>query len=139
MPLWEIFHTRDAFSAQDQQGIAESVTSIYSTFLPKFYVSVLFSEFAASNIYVGGEPTSDFVRIKIDHIARSLDTDEVKERFLNAATRVLAPYTTSRALRWELSVVETPRDLWTINGIVPPPSNSEAEKKWKLENRASAY
>ena len=31
------------------------------------------------------------------------------------------------------------RDLWLINGLVPPPPSSDAEKQWARENRAIPY
>jgi hypothetical protein len=52
----------------------------------------------------------------------------------------LEPHIQARPeLEWELHIAETPRDLWRINGIDPPPSNSEAEKTWKEQNKALPY
>jgi|GEM_PF-4155089 Putative oxalocrotonate tautomerase enzyme len=35
------------------------------------------------------------------------------------------------------TVDETPFDLWTIQGIRPPRAETEDEKRWIVENRAS--
>ena len=40
---------------------------------------------------------------------------------------------------WEYSVEETSRDLWKINGLVPPMPNSDAEKEWVRLNRAVPF
>jgi hypothetical protein len=54
--------------------------------------------------------------------------------------QTLEPHIQARPeLEWELHIAETPRDLWRINGIDPPPSNSEAEKTWKEQNKALPY
>lgn len=51
--------------------------------------------------------------------------------------QLLAPHIAAREdLDWEYHVVETPRDLWKIQGIVPPPSRSAEEKLWARENKA---
>ena len=39
---------------------------------------------------------------------------------------------------WEYFVNESPRDLWKINGMVPPLPGSEMEKKWAELNRPVA-
>jgi hypothetical protein len=36
-------------------------------------------------------------------------------------------------------VVETSRDLWKINGMVPPMPGSEAEQEWCVKNRAEGF
>lgn len=40
---------------------------------------------------------------------------------------------------WELHISETPRDLWRVQGIDPPPTDSEAEKSWKANNMPHKY
>lgn len=42
-------------------------------------------------------------------------------------------------LEWELHIYETPRDLWLIQGMEPPPSGSEAENSWKATNKPHPY
>jgi len=44
-----------------------------------------------------------------------------------------------RGYRWEIHIDETPFDFWTIQGMKPPPPDSEAEKRWVKEDRPSAY
>lgn len=139
MPLWQIFHSPDAFTAEEKQAIARQITDVYATILPRFYVNVFFQPLPKSSFFIGGEPVDDFVRVTVDHIARSFDSDELRKRFLAACTRIFTPYTTDRGLRWELNVDETPFELWTLNGLNPPPPNSPAERRWRTENRASAW
>jgi len=39
----------------------------------------------------------------------------------------------------EFRADETPRDLWMINGLIPPPHGSDAEQLWASENLAILY
>jgi len=138
MPLWKIYHPVGKFSASDKQAIAERITSIYRI-LPKFYVGVVFQEVPRDCLYIGGEPADDFVRIWVDHIARSFSDEEVRARFLDAVSQLLAPFIAERGLRWEVHVDETPFSLWTIQGLRPPLADSLAEERWIVENKATPY
>ena len=40
---------------------------------------------------------------------------------------------------WEISIDETPFDLWSLQGELAPPFESVAEKRWVKENKASSY
>jgi hypothetical protein len=44
-----------------------------------------------------------------------------------------------KGFRWEVHIDDTPIDYWTIEGLKPPAPESEAEKRWLLEDRASEY
>lgn len=139
MPMWKIYHPEQTFNAEEKQQIAQKVTAIYSNFLPKFYVNVFFEVLKPESCYIGGEERQDFVRVTIDHIARSIKSAEAQQQFLSACTQILTPYLEKHGLAWELHVNETSFELWTINGLKPPLPETEAEKKWRLENKPSAY
>lgn len=51
----------------------------------------------------------------------------------------IAPYVTDRGLSSEVQIAELPADLWTFDGLVPPPMESVAEKRWKADNKPSLY
>lgn len=138
MPLWKIYHPADAFSAEDKQALSRAITALYSR-LPKFYVGVVFQEVPKDSFYVGGEPADNFVRIWVDHIARTLPTAAAKAWWINACDEALAPYIRDRGFDWEFHIDETPFDLWSIQGLRPPPANSEAEARWIAENKATPY
>jgi phenylpyruvate tautomerase PptA (4-oxalocrotonate tautomerase family) len=138
MPLWKIYHPVGAYTDEDKQEFARCITSIYRQ-LPKFYVGVVFQEVAPNSFYLGGEQAGDFVRIWVDHIARTFPNEEIKVRFLEACDRLFAPFTSKRGLRWELHVDETDFNTWSIDGMRPPPPDSVAEQRWKTENRSSPY
>lgn len=77
MPLWKIYHPPGAFSVEEKQGLSQAITALYAR-LPKFYVGVVFQEVAPDSFFVGGEPATNFVRIWVDHIARTLPSAEAR-------------------------------------------------------------
>ena|SRR5579871_277702 len=138
MPLWKFYHPEGAFSAEDKKAIAERITGIYSM-LPQFYVGVVFQEVPKTSFFIGGEAADDFVRIWVDHIARQFGDDDRRAKFLAAVNQALGPFISDRGLRWEMHVDETPFNVWLIQGHRPPMPGSDAEKRWRAENRPSAY
>lgn len=140
MPLWHIHHPVGAYSARQKKEFATDITEFYVRFgLPRFYVVTLFHEVPESSFLVGGEPSATSVRIVVEHIARHVEDPDVRKRMSEALGRLVAPHTQDRGLYCEFHVEETPRDLWMIEGMVPPPSNSEAEQRWVRENRPTPY
>jgi phenylpyruvate tautomerase PptA (4-oxalocrotonate tautomerase family) len=140
MPLWHVYHPADAYSEQQKREFAEDATEFYARFgLPKFYVVMLFHEIPQASFLVGGEPSNETVRVVIEHIARHAEDPGLRERMGEALSRLLAPHTLDRGLHCEFHIDETPRDLWVIDGLRPPPTGSEAEKRWVRENRPVPY
>ncbi len=138
MPLWKIYHPEAAFSDDDKRAIAERLTGLYRD-LPPFYVGVVFEVVAKTSFYIGGQPADDFVRIAVDHIARQINDDDIRQQFLAAIGRLLAPYIADRGLRWEIHIDETPFNLWAIQGLRPPVPGTPAGEVWRLDNKPSAY
>ncbi|KAK5994179.1 hypothetical protein PT974_07622 [Cladobotryum mycophilum] len=145
MPLWVVYHPPGTFSDDEsKQAFSKSATSFYtSKGLPAFYVIVEFIQLNTNNTWIGGEkqdPNKPFVRIAIDHIARSMpDTDEYR---LNATARLeelLKPHIADKGWKYEYHIDETDRRLWRIDGYVPPPTGSEAEQLWFSKNHAVPY
>lgn len=140
MPLWQVYHPPAAYTAQDKQRFAADVTDFYvRAGLPQFYVVVLFHEIDGSSFFVGGQTSNTTVRVVIDHIARHADNPTVRRLTGEAVGRRLASHTTDRGLSCEFHIDETPRDMWMIDGLSPPPSHSEAEQLWIRENRPVPY
>src|SRR3546814_3312786 len=77
-----------------------------------------------------------FIRIWVDHIARTFQSDEMRVNFFTYVNKLLAPFIADRGFDWELHVDETPSDLWTIQGYFPPREGTEDEKRWMSENKA---
>jgi hypothetical protein len=71
MPLWRIFSHPDTFSLEQRAAIARDVTALYGL-LPAFYVNVIFINSSENDIWIGGKPKTNFVRIVIEQIARTL-------------------------------------------------------------------
>jgi phenylpyruvate tautomerase PptA (4-oxalocrotonate tautomerase family) len=140
MPLWIVYHPAGAYSEEEKRDFADRVASLYAARgLPRFYVVTLFHEVDRGSFYVGGEPVNDRVRIAIDHIARHYPDPASKDSARERIGAVIQPFAAGKGLRWEFHVDETPRDLWMIDGLVPPPTGSEAEQLWAKENRAIPY
>ncbi|AEO68740.1 uncharacterized protein THITE_41800 [Thermothielavioides terrestris NRRL 8126] len=126
MPLWQIFHPEGTFTtAESKQALAADITALYTGFgLPAFYVVVHFVEQPVRDTFVGGRnPTGrPFVRVVIAHIAVHQDGQAAQMRRTTAALdAVLRPHIADKGYDWEYHVDETPRGLWKINGIAPPP------------------
>lgn len=136
MPLWDFHSAPGHFTAEEKQHIAKSLTTIYTgAGIPAFYVRVRFTENEAINIYSGGERSDKIIMIQVWHLARTMETEERKTRFLNAVDRILTPLMEKKGLDWEYFVTESPRDLWKINGMYPPAAGSEEEKAWFEANQ----
>jgi len=139
MPLWKLYHTSDTLNDAHKAELAERITRDVYFRLPPFYVGVVFQEIKQSDFYIGGKPAQRFVRIWVDHIARSLPTPELRQNWLDRARNALSPLFKELDINWEMHVDETTRDLWLIQGLVPPMPDTEHEKKWKEENKPSPY
>lgn len=140
MPLWKIYHPVGAFTADEKKAMAERVTEVYASIpIPKFYVVLIFEEVAQNSCFVGGEPHQNFIRFKIDQIARTVPGPVLREWWVRTLDTVLAPFVKERGFDWEVSIDETPCDLWSLQGEPAPPFESVAEKRWVKDNRASPY
>ena len=140
MPVWYINHSPNVFSVDEKQHLAKSITNIYvSNGLPAFYVRVHFVEDAAGTAFIGGEIHPRFAGITIYHLARVFSSDEIKQRFHSRVNEVLSPVFEPKGMDWEYFITEASRDLWRINGLVPPAAGSEEEKEWVRANRAVKY
>jgi phenylpyruvate tautomerase PptA (4-oxalocrotonate tautomerase family) len=141
MPLWTIHHTPGIFSDEEKHQLAARITDHYERIgLPRFYVMTIFNETRPEDFYVGGDRTPVGARILIDHIARRSTDKESREQITRWIKRILHPHMEKHeGLHWEFHAGETSEDLWMINGLVPPPGGSEAEKAWATANVASPY
>src|SRR5262249_30865780 len=135
-PLWKVYHPVGAYSAEDKGALSKRITAVYSS-LPKFYVSVIFEEVPDESFYIGGEPTRQFIRIQMDHIARQLTSEAAKANFLARVEDAIAPFMKDRGYNWEFHIDETPFDLWVVQGMRPPRAGTEDEKRWIAENKPS--
>ncbi|KAK4033681.1 putative oxalocrotonate tautomerase [Parachaetomium inaequale] len=141
MPLWSIYHPPSTFTTPaSKQLLAADITSIYTRGgLPAFYVVVNFIPVPTTDTFIGGQnpsPDKPFIRFVADHIAIHLENDKARmQRVMGSIDAALGPHVKEKGYDWEVHVDETPRGLWVINGLVPPPFKSEAEKRWAELNR----
>ncbi|MFA7763258.1 tautomerase family protein [Streptomyces sp. NPDC048723] len=141
MPLWTVHHTPGIFSDAEKHQLASAIADHYEKVgLPRFYVVTLFQETRPEDFYIGGEPVPVGVRVVIDHIARRNPDQESRRRTARWIRQILQPHLERHAgLPWEFHVDETSADLWMINGLVPPPCGSDAERNWAAQNAATPY
>jgi phenylpyruvate tautomerase PptA (4-oxalocrotonate tautomerase family) len=140
MPLWKIHHPVGAYTDEDKGAFSEAITKVYEGVpIPRFYVVVIYEESPPRSIYVGGEPHDKFVRIQIDQMARTLPGPIIREWWTRHLDVVIAPWVGDRGYDWEFTITEPPADLWSLQGQIPPPFESHAEKRWIAENKASPY
>jgi phenylpyruvate tautomerase PptA (4-oxalocrotonate tautomerase family) len=137
MPLWTIYHPANAFTDAEKEELAGKITDIYGAVMPRFYVGIVFQAVEPANFYVGGKPSGRYVRLVLEHIARSFPNIELSRRFIDRVNKTLKPYIADRGLDWELHIDETPFDYWSINGYYPPHPDTVDEKRWREENRPS--
>jgi phenylpyruvate tautomerase PptA (4-oxalocrotonate tautomerase family) len=140
MPLWKIYHPVGAFTAEDKKKLAQEVTEVYASVpIPRFYVVMIFEEVAKDSCFVGGKLHNNFIRFKIDQIARTIPGPVLREWWIRTLDTVIAPFVKDRGYDWEVSIDETPCDLWSLQGELAPPFESVAEKRWVKENKATPY
>jgi phenylpyruvate tautomerase PptA (4-oxalocrotonate tautomerase family) len=140
MPLWNIDHPAGAFSDDDKAAISKGLADLYSQIpIPKFYVVTIFREAPKDSMYVGGVLNNNFIRFTVDHIARTLPGPVYRQWWMKTCDAIVAPYVKDKGFDWEISIDETPFDLWALQGELPPPFQSFAEKRWVEENKASPY
>lgn len=141
MPLWNIHHTPDTFTPAEKESLAAAITDQYAAIgLPRFYVVVLFHEVSPESFFIGGTVAPTAVRISIDHIARNASDSKSRKRIAEWVRTMVAPSLERYPdLQWEFHVDDTSEEMWMINGLVPPPAQSEAERSWAATNRSSTY
>jgi hypothetical protein len=61
--------------------------------------------------------------------------DNFPKQFSDYIDATIKPCIVDKGYDWEITVSDTPRDFWRLNGIAPPPWGSEAEKLWAKNGR----
>ncbi|KAF5866486.1 hypothetical protein ETB97_012040 [Aspergillus alliaceus] len=114
------------------------MTKVYTGVgLPAFYRHAHFIKLHPDSIYAGGVTPPALTTLSIFHIARSFDNQEIQDMFYKGSDDILRPILKPKGVEREIGVYEARRDLWRVNGLIPPPTGSEMEKKWFAENRVT--
>ncbi|KAI3558071.1 hypothetical protein CABS01_02629 [Colletotrichum abscissum] len=130
MPKWVFNCNTGIFTTAEKKQIAEGMTKLYTSVgLPGFYCHTHFIELNPENMYAGGETPKALTTVSIYHIARGFDTPQVEAFFFKALDDILRPILKPKGIEWESGIYEARRELWRINGLVPPETGSEMEKK----------
>lgn len=154
MPLWRIYTPLNLLTPSQKSSLAQAITANYTRVpLPAFYVTILFIPLQPSDIFVSGLPLDhpssntppNFLRISVEHVARHAPTLEIRKGMMERINKIVAdPLKIIEAeigqeIRWEITISETPRELWRFNGLVPPEAQSEGEALWIREDRPVDY
>ncbi|KAK0639503.1 putative oxalocrotonate tautomerase [Cercophora newfieldiana] len=145
MPLWLVFHPEGTFvTPESKQALAADVTTLYTGGgLPAFYVNVNFITLPQTSMFVGGQipsPERPFIRFMVDHLAVHFKDNAMRQlRVINRLDELIKPHVADKGYDWEFHIDETPRELWKINGFIPPPHRSEAEAMWAKNNKPSEW
>ena len=140
MPLWKIHHPVDAYTPADKKEFAGAITAVYDAVpIPRFYVVVLFEEVPADSFYVGGDPTAISSGSRSTRWRGPCPVRSSGNGGSGTSTRSSPPRVKDRGYDWEFTITEPPFDLWSLQGEIPPPFESMAEKRWIKENKASPY
>ena len=70
-------------------------------------------------------------------MARTTPGPVIREWWMRTLDEVVAPFVKDKGYDWEITIDETPFDLWSLHGELPPPFESVAEKRWVKENGSS--
>ncbi|VUC32787.1 unnamed protein product [Clonostachys rosea] len=142
MPLWNIYHSPGIFESPEiRKSLAADITKLYTDIvgLPAFYVVVHFISLPHDTVFIGGEIRDEkpFVSLVVEHIAvhRKDGGENAAQIFSDRINEALAPHIAQKGYDWEITISDTTRDYWRINGLVPPPWKSEEEKRWVELNR----
>ncbi|CAK5272285.1 unnamed protein product, partial [Mycena citricolor] len=148
MPFHQFYTPKGLYSDAEKAALAKDITALYAAppiSLPEFYVVVAFIELEQGNFFVGAETkrADNMVRIQVEHVARTFPVGEAgvasKRDFMARYEGTLKRYTAGRGVDWEIGIQDSDPQLWHLNGMAPPPPESEQEKLWKKENKAVPY
>lgn len=138
MPVWLVLHGPATFRDEaSRAAFAKDITFQIYKLIPPFYTDVAF--IPTPSLYVGGEKNDKMVRIVIHELAGRHLAAEEREAWLNTVDRAIKPHIADKGYEWEYHIEEPARDLWKIQGYVPPPFASRAQKTWNMENKPSPY
>jgi len=139
MPLHKIFAPPSLYSKQDKKDFAAAITSFYSvsvslnpllitfpflfqstnttpfssfnqSFLPEFYVVVLFPRVEEEDFFIGSQTHSDrareakpFVRWQVEHLAKQSVGAQERAGLMTKLEQIGKPFLADRNFDWEVS------------------------------------
>jgi hypothetical protein len=69
----------------------------------------------------------------VDHLAVHFDDDAARKlRVINKLDELIKPHVADKGYDWEFHIDETPRELWKIDGFIPPPRESCSARGCKV-------
>ncbi|KAK0105517.1 hypothetical protein ONS95_004122 [Cadophora gregata] len=138
MPILKLYTSPGQLTDEEKQELATVLTAGYTKSMPAFFVNIMFHELPATSFFLGGKPTSGtFIRFTAEHIAIHFNEDVARSnRYLDWVGKIFKERFEHRGWTWEVSVTESRRELWRIQGLVPPPQGSEGMRVWMEGEKA---
>jgi len=84
MPLWKSIIPLVPTQLRIKRNSPKSHRDVLKDSNPEIYVRDDLEEVAAESFYVGGAPHGKFVRLKLDHMARTLPGPTIREWWVKA-------------------------------------------------------
>ncbi|KAM0519347.1 hypothetical protein ACHAPE_003518 [Trichoderma viride] len=118
MPWNRIYHPEGVWSQADRDAIAKGITDVYATQYPRHSTLVTFIPIAKGSFYSGGEVTTNFVRITLQHMKGSWSTYDLENSVRTKFRENFKHLIEDRGMKYELQINEIPFEEISFNGWV---------------------
>ncbi|KAE8358945.1 putative oxalocrotonate tautomerase [Aspergillus caelatus] len=140
MPRWTFYLSPNTLTQEEKGTIARKVTDLYIGLgIPAFWINVFFHEVGEGNFYSGGKYPPNAVFFHMDHAARKIASEEVRDEFIRKVNDIVRPILDPKGIKWEYNIYEHLRDNWRINGMIPPMDHPEVLEEWRERNAPVVY
>jgi Putative oxalocrotonate tautomerase enzyme len=100
---------------------------------------MIFEEVAADSFYVGGASHGKFVRLHLEHMARTLPGPIIREWWVKAVDELSHPSSGTEDMTGKSPSMRSRPIFGRFRVKFLPPFESHAEKRWVKENKVSPY
>ena len=135
MPLWKIYTPENAYTPEDKHKRRDHRRSLRQSPDPPLLRRDDLRGNPRRFVLRGREVARQVVRLKIDHMARTLPTPAIRKWWIAAADELITPWVKDRGYDWEITIDELPADLWSLQGEVRRRSNPSARSAGSRRTR----
>lgn len=106
MPFNRWYYPAGSLSQSDKEAIAKGITDIYAERYPRHSTIVVFHELPEGNLFTGGQVTTNFHRVTLQHMAGSYDVKMLENDIRIRFRKVWKPFVDDRGHGFELQIEE---------------------------------